>query len=129
MTFAVRVTVAQFAPGNPFATDTFVDASGGTAGSADGGDGGRGGAGIGPICNQNNNDGFVTAWAGERRPTLACGAGGEGGDGGDAGESIGGTGGFAFAIGLSPPSTTTTTILRNPLADVFIRNPIGLAHS
>jgi hypothetical protein len=124
VTFAVRVTVAQFAPANPFATDTFADASGGAAGSAAGGDGGRGGAGTGPICNQNTDDGFETEWwEGDSEPTVACGAGGRGGDAGDAGESIAGNGGVAFTVGFAPPPSQP---IRNPFADVFIRNPIRL---
>ena len=44
---------------------------------------------------------------------------GAGGDGGKGGESVGGNGGIAFAIG-GPPRSTTTTV-RNLLADVLIR--------
>ena len=127
---AVQTTVAQLAPGNPFATGGFADASGGAGGSARGGDGGAGGAGFAPLCNQNTSDAMedafdTDAWAGDHEPRLVCPAGAQGGDAGKGGESEGGKGGIAFTVGFAPPPAPPPAI-PNPFADVFIRNPIRL---
>lgn len=128
MMLTASVAVAQVAPGDPFATDGFVDASGGAGGSAQGGDGGNGGAGTAPMCNQSTNDGSETdAWWEDADPTVACGAGGLGGDAGKAGESVGGNGGIAFGVGPPPPPAAPPTPeqIRRLLADLGVLQRLG----
>lgn len=128
MTLTASASVAQVAPGNPFATDGFADASGGAGGSARGGDGGNGGSGTAPMCNQSTNDVFETDdWADATGPVEACGAGGLGGDAGRAGESVGGNGGIAFGVGPPPPpgAPPTPEQIRRLLADLGVLQRLG----